>query len=69
MQLKSSVEGGSTCQPQPDLSGFQVATYTKPNSEGIKTERPNIRIVPQRVFKELTSIAALSDWLFGAPPG
>jgi hypothetical protein len=60
--------GGGPRQPLPDLSGFPVATHTKGNAEGVKAERPNIRVIPQRAFTELATTAELSDWLFGATP-
>ncbi|NVJ24095.1 hypothetical protein HUW62_22975 [Myxococcus sp. AM011] len=68
IRLRFRVMGGGPRQPLPDLSEFLVATHTKSNAEGVKTERPSIRVIPQRYFTELATTTALSDWLFGVPP-
>lgn len=52
-------------EPLPSLSDYQIATHTKANAQGKKTERPNIRIIPKRDFKELACIAELVAELFG----
>ncbi|RYZ16071.1 MAG: hypothetical protein EOO70_05375 [Myxococcaceae bacterium] len=67
IRLRFRVMGGGPRQALPDLSCFRTAKHTKHNGKGIKTERSKHRIVPQREFTELASIAELSDWLFGAP--
>jgi len=49
----------------PDLTPFRIARHTKPNSEGIKTERPNIRYVPKAHFSQLETIEEVVAHLFG----
>lgn len=61
------VFGGSPGQPLPDLSEFKVARHTKGNAEGIKAERPAIRIVPKGHFTKHESAVELYEALFGAP--
>lgn len=56
---------GKPGEPLPSLEGFKVAKHTKGNAEGIKTERPNIRIVPISKFLRIHSIAELYTELFG----
>lgn len=60
--------GGEPGEKLPDLSGFKIATHTKANAEGIKSERPNIRVVPKASFRQLASIEDVVTRLFGAAP-
>ena len=48
--------GNAPGTPLPDLASYPVAKHTKGNSEGIKLERPNLRLVPIRAFTALSSI-------------
>lgn len=57
--------GGAPGEPLPDLSAFSVAKHTKGNAQGIKKERPNIRVVPKGTFTRLESQGELYQTLFG----
>lgn len=57
--------GGSPGQPLPDLSGLKVAKHTKGNAEGIKAERPAIRVVPKSRFNKYESAEEVYKTLFG----
>jgi hypothetical protein len=50
----------------PDLSGFAIGKHTKANAEGIKLERPNVRVVQRHKFEEVESVADLVERLFGS---
>ena len=56
--------GAKAGDPLPDISGFRVAKHVKANSQGIKTERPEIRVVPKGEFELCDSIEALYRKLF-----
>jgi hypothetical protein len=60
--------GGNPRQPLPDISKYPVATHTKGNSEGVKTERPYYRVVPKKNLRLLSSIADVVEALFGTLP-
>jgi hypothetical protein len=49
----------------PALDEFRIAQHTKPNSEGRKAERQNLRVVPKSRFLETRTIASLYSLLFG----
>ncbi|XLY86254.1 hypothetical protein ACK8QS_11735 [Ectopseudomonas mendocina] len=57
--------GGLPGQPLPHLDGYKTATHTKANSEGIKAERPHLRLIPRAHFRKVDSIDALYLELFG----
>lgn len=57
--------GGAPGEPLPDVSGFPLAKHTKGNAQGIKAERPNLRVLDRKEFKRLDSIAAVVEKLFG----
>lgn len=48
-----------------DLSGFKVGRHTKANRMGLKSERENIRVIPNRCFTNKQSTKDLVSWLFG----
>jgi len=52
-------------EPLPSLEGFKVAKHTKGNVDGVKKERPNLRIVPVSKFRKVAGIAELYNELFG----
>ncbi len=60
--------GGEPGDPLPDISALKVTKQTKPNSQGVKTERPNLRFVPKAMFRELWTLDLLIARLFGDPP-
>ena len=57
--------GGSPGEPLPDIRELTVAKHTKGNARGLKTERPNIRVLPRRKFEEVATISELVLKLFG----
>lgn len=57
--------GGPPGSALPDLSSFRVARHTKANVEGVKAERPNLRVVPKGRFESIPTVAKLADVLFG----
>lgn len=56
---------GEPGEPLPSLDGFKVAKHTKGNAEGVKKERPNLRLVPITKFRPVAGIAQLYEELFG----
>ncbi len=68
--------GGEPGQRLPDVSTFPTARHTKGNAQGIKMERPNIRVLPRTAFESVASVPELVERLFGVvtaeatpPPG
>lgn len=59
--------GGSPGEPLRSLAEFPPAKHTKPNSAGLKAERPNLRVVGHGKFLKIATVEALSEALFGAP--
>ena len=57
--------GGPAGHPLPDLSDLRTAKHTKANAQGIKSERPNIRVVPKGRFEVIHSMEELVAMLFG----
>lgn len=57
--------GGPPGEPLPAVSDFAVAKHTKGNAQGIKAERPNIRVVPKAMFTRVDTITELVTRLFG----
>lgn len=51
--------------PLPPLNAFKMAKHTKGDKEGVKKERPNLRIVRMSQFREIADIPALYMALFG----
>lgn len=58
--------GGKPGQKLPDLSEFKVAKHTKGNARGVKTERPNLRVLPLSAFERVLDIPSLATLLFGS---
>lgn len=58
--------GAEPSMPLPDLTAFPIAKHTKGNAEGVKTPRPNIRVVPLSAFKAVPTTSALCAKLFGS---
>lgn len=57
--------GGAPGEPLPSL-GHRVAKHSKGNKDGIKAERPHMRLLAAREFASISDIAQLTDRLFGA---
>ena len=60
--------GSEPGEPLHTLCGFKVAKQAKGNAQGIKLERPNIRVVPKSEFDRLGTIEELVTRLFGVFP-
>lgn len=56
--------GGAPGEPLPEL-GDVVAKHSKANAQGVKLERPGIRILNLGRFDRLKGISELLDRLFG----
>lgn len=48
-----------------DLSEFPRAKHTKGDAQGIKAERPNIRVIPKKEFVRVADTKSLLEKLFG----
>jgi hypothetical protein len=59
--------GGAPGEELPSLSNYEIATHTKRNAKGIKTERPSIRIVRKAEFAKIEKIDEVVVRLFGVP--
>lgn len=57
--------GGLPGEPLPDISELKVAKHTKANAEGVKAERPAVRVVPKSKFQRLETVPELYTTLFG----
>lgn len=51
--------------PLPPLDAFKVAKHTKGDKDGVKKERPNLRIVQKSQFRAIADISTLYRALFG----
>lgn len=59
--------GASPGEPLPDVSRYAIAKHTKGNAQGVKLDRPRLRVLPRSSFERLASIAEVADRLFGVP--
>lgn len=50
--------------PLPDLSGHKVAKHTKGDAQGVKAERPSIRVINRGQFKRYDTVEELYHVLF-----
>src|SRR5208337_396694 len=57
--------GGDAGQPFPSLAGLKIAKHAKANAQGVKKERPAIRVVPTSRFTEISTTRELAGKLFG----
>jgi hypothetical protein len=57
--------GGAPGEPMPSLDGFRVAKHAKGDSQGVKKERPHIRVVPKGQFETILTTGELIERLFG----
>lgn len=56
---------GEPGQPLPDIASLKVAKHTKGDANGVKKERPNVRVVPRSRFRRVDDIPQLYRALFG----
>lgn len=59
--------GGKPGEKLPNIAGMRVGKHTKGNAQGVKAERPHIRVIPLSRFERLTSIEQVVVKLFGSP--
>jgi hypothetical protein len=57
--------GGQPGLPLADLSGKKIARHTKGNKDGLKAERPNIRVLNKGDFQKIETIEELYQQMFG----
>lgn len=60
--------GGAPGKKLPSITGGKIAKFAKGNAQGIKLERPNLRVVPRARFDKLESIDEVVAHLFGPLP-
>ncbi|HJV86599.1 MAG TPA: hypothetical protein VJ698_14100 [Noviherbaspirillum sp.] len=58
--------GGDPDKPLPNLFGFETSKHTRADANGVKKERPNLRIVPVSSFRSIGSVDALYKAHFGS---
>jgi len=56
--------GGVAGKPLPSLDGFKTAKHTKGNAEGVKNERPAIKVVPKGKFTKFNTLEQVYERLF-----
>jgi hypothetical protein len=61
--------GGVAGEPMPTLSTFKVARHTKANTQGIMSERPNLRVIPKARFTRFEHLEEVYAALFGPVEG
>jgi hypothetical protein len=61
--------GSAPGERLPDLSPYRIAKHTKGNAEGIKLDRPQIRVIPKAAFELVETIPVLTQKLFGTGIG
>lgn len=57
--------GGSPGERFPDVRDLKVARHTKGNAQGVKHERPNMRVIPKGRFEIVKTVPDLLLRLFG----
>lgn len=57
--------GGLPGEPLPVIGDAKIGKHTKGNSKGVKSDRPNHRIVDKKVFDEVRDIGGLIKKLVG----
>lgn len=60
--------GDKAGEPLPSLDSLKVAKHSKGNKDGIKAERPNIRVINKGQFKTVKSVGELFNLLFCNEP-
>jgi hypothetical protein len=57
--------GAEPGHPLPLLDAFKIAKHTRGDKDGVKKERPNLRVVPLSRFREIADVPSLYVALFG----
>lgn len=65
MTLSYRFFGNNAGSPLPCLADYPPAKHTKGNKDGLKAERPAIRVVPIRDFAKINTTTDLVTRLFG----
>jgi hypothetical protein len=65
MSLSYRFFGNAAGYPLPCLDNYPTAKHTKGNKDGLKTERPAIRVIPIRDFAKIETTTELVTRLFG----
>jgi hypothetical protein len=65
MRLTYLFFGNDAGQSLPSLDEFKTAKHTKGNKDGVKAERPSIRVVPKGQFTSIDTTMELVKRLFG----
>lgn len=60
--------GDQAGEPLPNIDNLKVAKHTKGNKDGVKNERPNIRVINKGQFESINSIGFLFQKLFCITP-
>ena len=60
--------GDKAGEPLPNIDNLKVAKHTKGNKDGVKNERPNIRVINKGQFESINSIGHLFQTLFCITP-
>ncbi|MEH6484514.1 MULTISPECIES: hypothetical protein [Pseudomonas] len=58
--------GASAGKPLPNLEALRTAKHTKGDATGLKSERPNLRMLSKGSFVKLETISDLYRQLFGS---
>ena len=65
MSLTYRYFGNDAGSPLPSLDNYSVARHTKGNKDGVKAERPFIRVIPKGDFTAINTTTELVARLFG----
>lgn len=65
MRLTYRFFGNDAGQPLPSLDDFPIGKHTKGNKDGVKAERPSIRVVNKGQFTTIETTTELAERLFG----
>lgn len=60
--------GGAPGEPLPPLDGYPNPLRATHNKDGVRPPRTNHRLVPGKEFRELATLDAVLETLFGALP-
>lgn len=61
--------GAGPGKPLPSVESMRSGRHTKGNAQGVKAERPSIKMVPLSKFRQFETVAQLVEGLFGPVRG
>jgi hypothetical protein len=67
--LRYKFFGNGPGQPLPSLESYRIGKHSKGNAQGVKLERPSIRLVPRGAFSKVEDTNKLLKVLFGLDMG